>query len=391
MLVILDFPFVPSSRHTCVSVPPERAGSCPCCPPGPAGWSWRSACPRRSAPPAGCPPAAASPTTGGTRRPHRTSAARCTRSPWDSRGHSYAIRATVTQSGATVTQSGATVTQSGTTVTQSGPLLRNQGPQLRNQGPLLHNQGHCYAIRATVTQSGATVTQSGATVTQSETTVTQSGATVTQSGATVTQSVPLLRNQGPQLRNQGHSYAIRATVTQSGATVMQSGATVTQSGPLLRNQGHCYAIRGHSYAIRDHCYAISDHSYAISVTYVNNSSSSSSSPARVPMSQAGSSLGHVLAGLPPGHAADGAGVGQVNEGEVNGGRPLLRGVVDRHRRAPPGGGVPHLEQTVILQTGRHVSLGPPQQTNKQTNSTLWSDLPHGGDVLPVWRPLGDVD
>ena len=59
-------------------------------------------------------------------------------------------------------------------------------------------------------------------------------------------------------------------------------------------------------------------------------------------------LRHILAGLPPGHAGDGAGVGQVDEGEVNGRTLLVGQVLGHHCRAPARGGVPHLEQAVIL-------------------------------------------
>lgn len=54
-------------------------------------------------------------------------------------------------------------------------------------------------------------------------------------------------------------------------------------------------------------------------------------------------LGHVFASLPPGHASDGAGVGQVNKGEVNQSRLFIGRVWDHHCRAPARGGIPHLQ------------------------------------------------
>lgn len=64
-------------------------------------------------------------------------------------------------------------------------------------------------------------------------------------------------------------------------------------------------------------------------------------------------LGHVFAGLPPGQASDRARVGQVDEGEVNQRGFLIRGVLDHHSRTPARGGVPHLQQAVILHTHTH--------------------------------------
>ena len=54
-------------------------------------------------------------------------------------------------------------------------------------------------------------------------------------------------------------------------------------------------------------------------------------------------LGHVLAGLPPGHTSDRARMSQVDKGEVNRRRLFIRGVLNHHCRAPAGGGIPHFE------------------------------------------------
>ena len=64
--------------------------------------------------------------------------------------------------------------------------------------------------------------------------------------------------------------------------------------------------------------------------------------------------GHVLAGLPPGEASDGAWMGQVDEGEgqLSMGWASLWGCEKAgHSRLPLNGAVPHLHQAVILHGG----------------------------------------
>lgn len=65
-----------------LSVPPKHAVSCLYCPPGLAGWSWKTVCSQRSDPQVDCLLVTASLTIFYTHRPHRMSATHCTLNPY---------------------------------------------------------------------------------------------------------------------------------------------------------------------------------------------------------------------------------------------------------------------------------------------------------------------